>query len=285
MDDILTGAILAKHAYENDLTHDTFKQDCKAHGIHVTPLQLLDERCWLLLDSQHSDRIYIAVRGTDSIHDLIMDCDVRKHYVAEFNGYVHRGFWNYYRESRNELMKVLRVLQPREIVIGGHSAGGSYGVFCALDLAVNKAVLRRDDVDITCISYGMPPAGDAQFVKTFNKHIDKSYRVVNTADLAPKIYLPGFAHVDREIPLKSDPKPNDKIPWDPIYHHSMTVYTDNLKALPLLPLLPLPSTASMSKPRRMMHTGIPTAPNTALLRRRACGGSRGSRIVPNHRLK
>lgn len=230
--EIVVTAALAKHSYNNELDHTTLASDTRNIEWDMIPVALLKERCWLFLDTQSSrSKLYICFRGTDSLHDALMDCDLRRH--SHPYGNVHRGFWIYYEEVREELLNIVTYhMNARsnfgyhelpEVIVTGHSLGASSAAFAAIDMLT----FVKDPI---CVTYGMPPSGDSEFCKAFKHTIKRSYRIVNDTDIAPKIHLPGLRHIDKELILPSYPH-NPKTPWDPITHHSMNIYVKNINRI------------------------------------------------------
>lgn len=230
--EIVIAAALAKHSYNNELDHSSLTQDTQDVEWDMIPIALLKERCWLFFDGRSKrSKLYICFRGTDSLHDAIMDCDLRRH--EHPYGHVHRGFWIYYEEIREELLNIVTyhmnahaklqlqgIGELPEVIVTGHSLGASSAAFASIDML--KFVSHP-----MCITFGMPPIGDSKFCAEYSRTIKQSYRIINEVDLMPRIHLPCLEHVQREVLLPSYPH-HPKTPWDPITHHSMNVYVNNL---------------------------------------------------------
>jgi len=109
---------------------------------------------------------------------------------------VHKGFYKSYLYIREKLHSLVQ--EDEDIVIFGHSFGGTQAVFGSLDLNFNFP--RKD---VACVTMGCPRVGNAAFVKSFEKIVENVTRVVNGSDPIPALpfKILGYLHGGKLIQL------------------------------------------------------------------------------------
>jgi hypothetical protein len=207
-------------------------------------LFVFDGRFVKVLGYRVGSVVLVAIRGTASISDLIVDADIRTTKLtllsaltaAEMHWQVHRGFLNLSLEIMEPIERELAsiCLPGDRIVVTGHSLGGVLGLLFAarFDSAGIKGGVRTDlpspdaiklDALRTTVlySFGAPRPGKRISGVSFPHH-----RLVAQGDWVPRL-SPGHSHDVREILLR-DSVPGSSFPWrdrlDPIRRHRVQNY-------------------------------------------------------------
>ena len=168
-------------------------------GIKVLEAPALNLRAVVAYYDGH---IEIAIRGTNSLENWILDLDVRKTAIAK-GVELHDGILT----GADALLRLIRaeLLPPgvpagrlKSIRVTGHSLGGGIASVVAYELA-------RDGAPIEAVyTFGSPRVGSAGWRQAYTKVLgDCSYRVVAAGDLVPLLpgLLDGYRHVGQEILL------------------------------------------------------------------------------------
>lgn len=130
------------------------------------------------LAKRDSDQVAVlAFRGTEkNIADIKTDLNAR---FYRHNGTkVHDGFRRAFAFVESAVMQAVSELRDYRLYITGHSLGG------ALALVATRA-LNSDNV-AACYTFGSPKVGSLEFGDAIKPPI---YRVVNAADLVPRVPL------------------------------------------------------------------------------------------------
>ena len=105
----------------------------------------------------------------------------------------------------------------RSFVVTGHSLGSALATLFVME---NK---NRFDISTIC-TFASPRVGNSEFVRQFNQLHLRSWRIVNTQDIVPKvpIHAPFFdyQHVATEFSFSSV----SEVKWNPGCWHSMGTY-------------------------------------------------------------
>lgn len=211
LDLIVACAALSTHAYNNHFDSMQFIADCGGAPMPLlTPVELLKERCWVLLGkgAAQTSKLFVAFRGTDSLHDMVMDFDMRRQFVPQFNANVHRGFWVYYDDVRKELLRIIdKCGDVDEVIVTGHSLGGAAATFLTLELSELSERLAPLHAPNKCITFGTPPSGSRDFVARYNSARLESFLLSTPWTLPPSCSCPtSFMSVIRS-PYPSPPYP------------------------------------------------------------------------------
>jgi len=177
----------------------------------------------------HDGIAYIAFRGTMETQEWIKNFTYRqtsfphsntmKQQHADFlnnsenSPNIHNGFLQVYNNFRKDLIHKIKKLNPKQILVGGHSLGGAIATICGLDLKI----LGYNTI---VYNFASPRIGDDAFCNLVNKLNLPLYRIVNTCDIAPT------------FPISVCPNFDD--PENPfIYTHcgEGIYFTDNWKSL------------------------------------------------------
>jgi len=147
-------------------------------------------------------------RNSEVEQDLL--CASDECLIKRSKASVHRGFQLQYASLRDELChtvsEYLETINPSEILITGHSLGGSLANLCAIDLTFNK--IGGKSRPIRVVTFGTPKVGNWEFRKLMDENVD-NLRFVTSADIVPKMpvgpqLLHGYYHCGKGIVLKED---------------------------------------------------------------------------------
>ncbi|KAI9136881.1 Alpha/Beta hydrolase protein [Paraphysoderma sedebokerense] len=129
---------------------------------------------------------------------------------------IHSGMWDTFESIKDELAKsvqqsLLRTQAvngsptptPREIVLVGHSLGGSLAIFAAMHL---RMALNIPKEQIRVITYNQPRVGNSAFADFYDSMVPNTIRVVNENDGVPTLppIFVNYLHVGSEISINLD---------------------------------------------------------------------------------
>lgn len=125
-------------------------------------------------------QLVVAVSGTSSIKHALQDLRVLRCSHPSGHGTVHTGFWNLYQDIKaqaiTEIQKGIADHPVREVVLTGHSMGGSIAYLLCLDLLVDHQMwLKNLNINIKMAVFGSPRAGDVALVEYF-RELSASYQ-------------------------------------------------------------------------------------------------------------
>lgn len=145
---------------------------------------------------KEKDKLFIAFRGLDSIHDGI-NCINGLPTRLNDGMYVHSGYYNCYNSIKDYIIKIIQDQKDvKKIVFIGHSMGGSISILAAHDI---KNYIKEEKKHIACVTFGCPAVGNKKFVQSFNNTIKSSYRITNGYDIIP--HIPIYKHVNHQIKI------------------------------------------------------------------------------------
>jgi len=152
-------------------------------------------------NSESSSDYWLAVAGSSSLNDWILDFDVAKVNFAKQNNLsapytdmgLHRGFNRHAQAildlpirtpiGTNETLANFLLRNPdQKIVLTGHCLGGSAVVV----ISARLVSLGVKPEQIRVVTFGAPAVGDKAFTKYFQKIIDMT-RVVTTGDIFSRL--------------------------------------------------------------------------------------------------
>jgi len=125
-------------------------------------------------------QLVVAVSGTSSIKHALQDLRVLRCSHPSGHGTVHTGFWNLYQDIKaqaiTEIQKGIADHPVREVVLTGHSMGGSIAYLLCLDLLADHQMwLKNLNINIKMAVFGSPRAGDVALVEYF-RELSASYQ-------------------------------------------------------------------------------------------------------------
>jgi len=242
--------------------HETdYAYDEKSHKLfRFTVYEYItdEERDTCLMVVNGNDRIIVAFKGTTSSQNLKTDlkimmgplvevlptykstnhpiCDTQEWKRAK----VHRGFMDAYQAvSQRVLDSVARLIaiNPRPVMVTGHSLGGSLAAILSLDLI---ASLNLSKADILVSTWGSPRCGDFTWKKLYDKNVPIHWRFTVERDFISMLPKWGYKHVGKRVLLTGsgnlflDPNSLEAVMWTgqvaaPIFHRK-AAYMLSLKA-------------------------------------------------------
>jgi len=164
----------------------------------------------LVLWQASTGEAVIAIRGTQGLLEWFQDAKIgtEKCPFTEA-GDTEDGFTDVYKSFAvsapggssvtASLATIFGSKQVNSLTICGHSLGGALATLQALDVAANSKFNNP-----TVYTYASPRTGDAQFASAYDSKVPNTFRIVNTADLVPKLPLPPpYEHVHGEYKLRA----------------------------------------------------------------------------------
>jgi hypothetical protein len=190
-----------------------------------TENELVDEKVVVIekdnakcLISNHSEKMYIAIAGTDDPFDVLSDFEFQHVIDESTNERVHMGFKNEADKLFQKINEEILKQNVKQLVLTGHSLGGAICIIIA-------ARFQKLMPELVCrlITFGSPRVGTKSFVKQIKY---QHTRVVCSRD--PITHLPpnlfGFKHHGTLMTLK----PNTFLS---IKQHSINTYINALKEI------------------------------------------------------
>lgn len=114
-------------------------------------------------------QLIVAISGTTSVKHILLDLRALKTRHPSGQGAVHSGFWALFRGIQSPVLAGIRrgmaEHSPRELVLTGHSMGGSVACLLLTELLAHENQLLPAHVQIAV--FGCPRVGDAKFVKYY----------------------------------------------------------------------------------------------------------------------
>lgn len=144
---------------------------------------------YIIAYSNDLTKIYIAIRGTQSIKDFKQDVAFGFESVDDQIKF-HKGF---YRCARVIIKLLNGPCKDARLILCGHSMGGSIAAILAYILAVEK---YAEIHDISVYTFGAPIFTNHAGVDWYKANIRKYYHVINMRDPIPGISHARFAHMD-----------------------------------------------------------------------------------------
>ena len=158
----------------------------------------------ILLDHE-SASIILVIRGTFSIKDVVMDVVCED---AEFlDGFAHSGFLT---GSRMVLSKCSSVLEKAlcdnfgyNLVVCGHSMGGSVSIMITMELLGPASSLLPPGVGVRCVALGPAPVfrtlGVGGEYGDHSDHSDQVHIYISDRDVVPRLSLGSVAQLLRVL--------------------------------------------------------------------------------------
>lgn len=156
-----------------------------------------EEHCpkfMILLDHKNS-AVVLVIRGTFSFKDVLMDVVCEE---AEFlDGFAHKGFMDGSRKVMKKCSKIIeKALTDNfgyELVVCGHSMGGSIAVMITMELLrSSRYSVLPPGISVRCVALGSAPVyrTEATFPDQFSQNI---CIYVNDKDVVPRLSLGSVA--------------------------------------------------------------------------------------------
>jgi len=152
-------------------------------------------------------QLVVAVSGTSTAKQALQDLRIFRCPHPSGRGTVHRGFWTIYKDIKAQtitaIQKGVANYSVREIVLTGHSMGGSVAYLLCLDLFTDHLKWLKDlNISIKVVTFGTPRTGDAALVDYFQE-LSLSYKKVQGQDAFEEYYVKGYNDGVPAIPQAS----------------------------------------------------------------------------------
>lgn len=141
-------------------------------------------------------QLVVAVSGTASIKQALQDLRIFRCPHPSGRGTVHTGFWTIYKDIKAQAISAIQKGVAnnlvREIVLTGHSMGGSIAYLLCLDLFADHQMWLKDlNINIKVVTFGAPRTGDAALVD-YLQELSLSYKKVQGQDAFKEYSVKGY---------------------------------------------------------------------------------------------
>ena len=142
-------------------------------------------------------QLVLAVSGTSSIKQALQDLRIIRCPHPSGRGSVHTGFWTIYKDVKDQAISAIQKgvatnHSVREIVLTGHSMGGSIAYLLCLELFADHMKWLKDlNINIKVVAFGVPRTGDAALVDYF-RELCLSYKKVQGQDAFKEYSVKGY---------------------------------------------------------------------------------------------
>ena len=210
-----------KGMYESFLEPHTLKNELNMYD---------DKKILFGVIFSNDDIAYIAFRGTNWYDNksCINNLSLLQKFLSNSNknkqtkiysnsnnipAGIHSGFLKVYNIFRDELLDKIEEINPKQIIIAGHSLGGAIATICGLELKILG-------YNVVVYNFSSPCVGDDAFCELVKESDLPLYRIINTCDIAqsfPVSVIPNFNYPKKPF----------------IYSHcgEAVYFTDNWKSL------------------------------------------------------
>ncbi len=161
--------------------------------------------------------IITCFRGTQELKDFLTDIKLKP--VPGPQGNVHRGFKKGLDDVWGEMLQFISEIrsQNQSLWFCGHSLGAALACLAASEYCFGQQQHECQHVR-GIYTIGQPRTGNHSFSSVYNQHLaDRSFRIVNNADVVPHLPPPGlifrYRHINQEIYINRNDKIILGIPW------------------------------------------------------------------------
>jgi predicted lipase len=141
-------------------------------------------------------QLVVAISGTLSMKQAFQDLRIFRCSHPSGRGTVHTGFWTLYQDIKAQaitgVQKGVVDYLVQEIVLTGHSMGGSVAYLLCLDLlAEHQMWLKESNINVKVAAFGSPRTGDAALVEHFQE-LSLSYQKSRGLDAFTDYSVKGY---------------------------------------------------------------------------------------------
>lgn len=184
-----------------DLT--AIRQSRKLFNVLTRPINCGQTMLGYVFKDDTNKRLLIAFTGTFYLSEWQKDfefCQVRYDEFPKITDrlLVHEGFYKIYQTIQSQLLDIVGKYNGYQLIICGHSLGGTLTTFSALSLIARSPIVY---------TFGSPRVGNISFARVYNKLLPNAVRVFNTEDVVPYFPLPAgdgkevYEHVGINVPF------------------------------------------------------------------------------------
>jgi hypothetical protein len=124
------------------------------------------------------DELYISIRGSDCIFDLLDDIDIYKvifKEIKEDNMYLHNGFYTDFCEIKEYVEDIIKSKPVKTIYFTGHSKGAAIATITSIYFGT-----IYNNIKIYNIGFGCPRVGCKKFVNYYNNKLSSTTFLIRT---------------------------------------------------------------------------------------------------------
>lgn len=164
-----------------------------------------NKRRALIQKARDGSHVHVSFRGTESLADMKYNFDIRRAKLALKKSMgeikVHRGFFNFYDQTRPDLVSRLKHVlstcsSDAKVFISGHSLGGAAASIAAIDLAENHNINVSN-----VITLGAPKAFSTCARKELEKLKIETTRIAFEDDPVSYVSPFWYTHTGKTISL------------------------------------------------------------------------------------
>ncbi len=154
----------------------------------ATPPTRAQEKFGFVARRTATGGVYVVFRGTESPDDWLANVDFVQ--VPQKNGWgnAEKGFSGVYVGCAADILGALNTAgNPGNVIVTGHSLGGSLATLCAADIRATTGA------NVTLYTFASPRSGDQAFAARFNTECPRTWRIANTEDIVNTVPLAATA--------------------------------------------------------------------------------------------
>ena len=133
----------------------------------------------ILCDEKNDNTAWLIYRGTSNIKEWIQNFTF-KQVAYKGWGLIHEGFWHIYNNNRANILSQLHKMNPKKVIVSGHSLGGGVAILTGVDLHLSG-------YDVEIYTFASPRVGNIDYCNKVNSVGPNIYRIVNTIDIVPTV--------------------------------------------------------------------------------------------------
>ena len=157
----------------------------------IKDLTLVEEKLPLgvILSNKKRDILWITFRGSKKIFDWVKDFSISQKNIDK-DTMIHSGFTYLYNEVKPQILDTIKDFdKSQNIVVSGHSLGGSIALITAVEL------LKEDFNNVVVYTMASPRVGNKELADIVNEKM-VHYRIVNDSDIIPTFPLAVVPNMD-----------------------------------------------------------------------------------------
>ncbi|KAJ7100008.1 Alpha/Beta hydrolase protein [Mycena belliarum] len=136
----------------------------------------------------HTKQLVVAFSGTWSGMQALYDVHALKHRHPSRHGRVHSGFWQLYKGVKafafGGIRKGLAEHEVEEIVITGHSMGGTVSQFLLLDILRDENLVSAGSIPLKLVVFGAPRCGTNNLANYWQELLAKRRKQYGDASIS-----------------------------------------------------------------------------------------------------